>query len=99
MVIKCLYQLLQGEDLLVVGRGPAKQCHIVYNRLGYKALLDQVLEGGVAASLGKLFVELIGDQRAVYINRNLPAKRIVQTVVLRGGGQVLVATYNMGDSH
>ena len=53
----------------------------------------------MTASLGELLVELIGDQRAVYIDRDLPAERVIQTVILRRGGQILIAAHHMGDAH
>ena len=47
----------------------------------------------------RLLVELIGDQRTVYIDRDLPAEGIVQTVILRRGGQILVSAHDMGNTH
>ena len=42
---------------------------------------------------------LVCDGWAVYIDRNFPAECIVETIVLRGGGQVLVAADNVRDLH
>ena len=83
MVIKFLYQLLQRENLTVVHRRPAQQRHIVDNRLGNKALLDQILVRGMAAPLAQLLMLFVRNQRTVHINRNFPAKRFVETVILR----------------
>ena len=42
---------------------------------------------------------LIRDQRAVYINRHLPAEGLVEPVVFRGGRQIFIPPHHMGDPH
>ena len=42
---------------------------------------------------------LVGNQRAMYIDRHFPAKRLVETVVFRRRGQILISTDYVGDSH
>ena len=42
---------------------------------------------------------LVCDGRAVYIDRNLPAKCLVETVVFRRGGKVLISADNVCDLH
>ena len=99
MIIEFLYQLLQRKDLAIRIRRPAKQCNKIDDRLRKKALFDQILIGGIAASLGKLLVIGIGNQRAVNVLRNLPAKGLIQTIVLRTGGNIFVSANDMRDSH
>ena len=53
----------------------------------------------MAASLTQFFMLFIGNQRAVYIHRNLPAKRIIEPIVFWGGRQIFIASYHMGDPH
>ena len=53
----------------------------------------------MTAALRQLLVLLVGDQRAVHIGRHLPAESLVETIVLRRGGQILVASHHMGDAH
>ena len=98
-VVECLHQLLQREDLPVVGRTPAEQRHIVYHRFRHKALVDEILIGGMAAPFAQLLVLLIGDQRAVYVHRHVPAKGFIQPVVLGRGGKIFVAPHHVGDPH
>ena len=42
---------------------------------------------------------LVRNRRAVDIDRHFPAKSLIKTVILGGGGQVFIAPYHMGDSH
>ena len=42
---------------------------------------------------------LIRDQRTVYINRNLPSKCLIQTVVFRCRGKIFISADNVRDSH
>ena len=42
---------------------------------------------------------LIRDQRTVYINRNLPSKCLIQTVVFRCRGKIFISADNVCDSH
>ncbi len=95
MIIEFLYQLLQRKDLAIRIRRPAKQCNKIDDRLRKKALFNQILIGGIAASLGKLLVIGIGNQRAVNVLRNLPAKGLIQTIVLRTGGNIFVSASSM----
>ena len=44
-------------------------------------------------------VVLIGDQRAVDVLGNIPAKRLIQAVVFGRGGNVLIASDNVGNAH
>ena len=98
-IVELLHQLLQAHDLLVVLGTPAQQCYEVHHSLGHKALLNEILEGGMAGALAQLLVILIGDQRTMYVLRYLPAEGLIETVVLRAGGQVLVAAHHMGNAH
>ena len=41
----------------------------------------------------------IRNQRTMDIYRYFPAKCLIQTIVLRGRGKILVSTDNMGNSH
>ena len=42
---------------------------------------------------------LICDQRTMYINRDLPSECLVNTVVLRRRGKILITSYNMRNPH
>ena len=53
----------------------------------------------MSGTLAQLLMLLICNQRAVYIDRNLPAKRLIQTVILRCRGKVLVSANHMGNTH
>ena len=53
----------------------------------------------MTAALGELVMVFIGDQRTVDIFRDLPAKRLIQTVVLGSGGNILIAPDDMSDAH
>src|SRR5699024_12730904 len=64
-----------------------------------ESLLHHILVGGMTCTLALLLVLLIGDQRAMYIHRNLPAESLINTVILRRGGKVFVSSYHMGDPH
>ena len=99
MIIKLLDQFIQRKDLAIILRAPSQQCHIVDNCLGNKSLVDQILEGSMSTSLRQLLVVLIGDQRQMDVYRYLPAESIIQTHILRGGGQIFVASYHMCDIH
>ena len=59
MIIKCLHQLFQRQDLTVVLRAPAKQRHKIDNGLRQKALIDQILVGGMTAAFGQLLMLLV----------------------------------------
>ena len=97
--VKDLLELVQREDLPLAPGAPAEEGDIVDDRVGQKALGDQVLVGGVAAALGHLAVLVAHDGRAVDILRDGPAEALVQEVVLRGGGQILAAAHDVGDAH
>ena len=99
MIVKFLHHLFQREDLPVALRGPSQKGHIVDHGLRDKALLDQILIGGMAASLGQLLVLLVGDERTVDVHRHLPAESVIEAVVLGGRGKVLISPYHMGDAH
>lgn len=99
MIVERLHQLRKCEDLAVILRAPAKKRHIVHNRLIHEALLNQILIGGMTASLAEFLMVLIRDQRAVYVYRLLPSERRVQAGILRRRGQVLIAAYHMRDVH
>ena len=53
----------------------------------------------MSTSLRQLLVVLISDQGQMDIYRHLPAESIIQTHILRGGGQIFVASYHMRDIH
>ena len=97
LIIKFLHQLVQGKNLLIALRRPAKKCHKVHHRLRHKALVNQILIGGMAAALAQLLVLLIRDRRTVDIRRNLPAKRLIKTVILRRGRQIFISPHHMRD--
>ena len=99
MIIKFLNQLLQAENLSVILRGPAQKCNIVYNRLCDEALLQQILKGGMSASLGKLLVVFICNQGQMDINGNLPAECLIQTHIFRGRRKIFISSYHMGNVH
>ena len=42
---------------------------------------------------------LVGNQRTVHIHRNLPAEGLIEAVVLRRRGQVLISPDHMGNAH
>ena len=98
-VVESFHELLQGEYLTVIRRAPSEQRHKVDDRLRHESLLDQVLIGRMPAPLAQLFVIFICDQRTVYIDRDLPAERLVEAVIFRGGGQIFVASHHVGDPH
>ena len=99
MVIKLFDQFIKRENLAIILRAPSQQCHIVDNCLCNESLIDQILEGSMSASLRQLFMVLIGNQRQMNIYGYLPAESFVQTYILRGGGQIFVASYYMSDIH
>ena len=41
----------------------------------------------------------ICDKRTVYINRNFPSKRLIETIVFRRGRKIFIPTYDMCDTH
>ena len=92
-------KLLQGKDLFIIFRAPAKKRYKIHNRLRQKALFHQILIGGMAAAFGKLMMLLIRNQRTVHIYRHLPPKRFIKPVIFGRGGKVLVSSHHMGDSH
>ena len=53
----------------------------------------------MSRTLAQLLMLLICNQRTVYIDRNLPAKCLIQTVILRCRGKVLVSANHMGNTH
>ena len=99
MVIKFLYQLLQRKEFLIAGRRPSEKGNKVYDCLCEEALLDQILKGGMAASLAQLFMLLICDRRTMHIHRDLPAEGIVKTIIFRRGRQILISSDNVCDPH
>ena len=99
MVIKLFDQFIKRENLAIILRAPSQQCHIVDDCFGNESLIDQILEGSMSASLRQLFMVLIGDQRQMNVYRYLPAESIIQTHILRGGGQIFVASYYMSNIH
>ena len=52
--VEVLLQLLEGEELALAAGAPAQQHHVVDDRVRQVALLEQILEGGVALALGQL---------------------------------------------
>ena len=53
----------------------------------------------MSGSFGKLLMLLVGDQRTVDIFRFFPSKCMIQTGILRCGGEIFITSYHMGDSH
>ena len=53
----------------------------------------------MATAFTQLFMGLIRDQRAVYIDGNFPAKCLIETVIFGGRRQIFVAPHHMGDAH
>ena len=98
-IIKGFYQFFQREDLAIVSRTPSKQRHIVDYRFRHKSLLDQIFIGSMPAPLAQFLMILICDQRTMYINRDFPAKCLIQTIVLRRGCKVFIPAHNMCDLH
>ena len=97
-----LDELFQAEDLLlgVFALGaPAQQADVVHHSLAQVALGHQILIAGIAVALGQLVLRVFHHGRAVDIGGDLPAKGLIQQVVLGGGGQILAAADDMGDAH
>ena len=97
-----LDQLRQGEDLLlgVLAAGaPAQQADIVQHRLSQVALCHQILIACIAVALGQLVLCVLHHRRAVDIGGDVPAKGLIQQVILGGGGQVLAAADDVGNAH
>ena len=97
-----LDQLRQGEDLLlgVLAAGaPAQQTDIVQHRLGQVALCHQILIAGIAVALGQLILCVLHHRRAVDIGGDVPAKGLIQQVILGGRGQILAAADDVGNAH
>ena len=85
MIIKSFYQLLQREDLTVVRLDTIQAVpHSLQLLLSLKSLLDQVYVRRMTAAFAQRFYALRLDQRAVHINRNIPAKCRRQTIVFSG---------------
>ena len=99
VIVKRLHKFRKSIDLSVLLGAPAQKSHEVHNSLRKESLLHQILVGGMTGTLAQLLVLLVGDQRAVYIHRNLPAESLINTVILRRGGKVFVSSYHMGDPH
>ena len=100
--IKYLCQLLQRKYLLLcvfTPGTPAKKGHIVQNGLREIALGLQILIGGIAVALGHLVVGVPHNGRAVNVGGNLPAKGLVEQIILGGAAEVLAATDHVGDAH
>ena len=57
------------------------------------------MERSIAVSLGQLVCLVFHDRCTVYIFRYVPAECLIQQIILRSRGKVLVAAYNMGDAH
>ena len=53
----------------------------------------------MTAAFAQFLVVLVSDQRAVDIDRDLPAKSLIKPVVFRSRGQVLIAADHMSDPH
>ena len=53
----------------------------------------------MSASLGKLFVVLICDQRQVNIHGNFPAKCLIQSHIFGGRRQILISSHYVSDIH
>ena len=51
------------------------------------------------ASLGKLLMFFISNQRTMHIDRLLPAKGMVQPCILRSRGQIFISSDHMGNLH
>ena len=82
MVIEFLCDLFKAQDLAVVGTVPSKESNIVEKCFGNKALLDKALEcNGLTASLGKLLVVFVCDERKVDILGLLPTEGLVEKCV------------------
>ena len=99
MIIKFFNQFPEAEDLVIICRTPAQKGNIVYNCLGNKSLIQKILIGGMSGTFGQFGVSFIRDQRTMYINRNIPAKCLIDTVIFRGRGKIFIASYYMCDSH
>ena len=68
MIIKRLYQLRKREDLAVIcGITSQAEPHSLHYSLCQKALIDEVFIRRMTASLGKLLVLLVGDQRTMAV--------------------------------
>ena len=50
-------------------------------------------------TLAEFFMILVRNGRAVYIHRYIPSKGLIQAIVFRCRGKVLVTTDYMGDLH
>ena len=94
-----LHQLGEREELAVVAGVPADQGDVVEQRLLEVTLFDEVAVVGVAVALGELAVLVLHDRGQVDVDRLLPAKGLVEQVVLGRGGEVLVAAQHVGDAH
>ena len=68
---------------LVILRAPAQKSHIIDHCLCYKALVNEILKGGMTASLAELLVSLIGDERAMDVYRLLPSKGLIKPGIFR----------------
>ena len=53
----------------------------------------------MAGAFGELGMVFIRNQRAVHIDRHFPAECVVNAVVLRRRGEVLISAHDMGDAH
>ena len=99
VIIKFSNQILQGKNFLIPLRTPAEKCHKVHYRFRHKALVNQVFKGGMPGTLGELLMIFIRNQRAVNQLRRLPAEGIIESLILRAGGKILISTNHMGNAH
>ena len=90
--------LLGREDLLVAMR-PAEPDQIVAHRRRQIAHGAVGIDAERAVALGQLGAVRPVDQRDMRHDRHVPAERLVDLLLPRGVGEVVVAADDMGDAH
>ena len=99
MDIELLDQLFERVYLVLALRCPAEQGDIVKHSFFEIALIHKVLERCIAVTLGQLVLFVLHDMLNVDICRDFPAESLIQKLILRCAGKILVASYDVGDAH
>jgi len=97
--VKPLDEVGNGQNLLVVSRGPTEQAEIVADGRGQIAGLLVEPEGRPLVPLAHLGAPAIQDQRDVGKLRRRGAQGLVEGDVLVGVGQVVFSPNHMRDPH
>ena len=97
--VETLFELLQGEDLLLGAGRPAEEREVVDQRLRQEALGAVVRDRRLGLALAHLRAVGVQDERQVRELRHVVAERLEQEDVLRRVREVVLAANDVGDPH